>query len=67
MCSLPYLLECPHGEVHGANSEEGQGVDSDHDDEEEDVEENPGDILGHIRTVLTTSGDRLDFVIFHDI
>ena len=33
------LLERPHGEIHRADREQGQGVDPDHDDEEEDVEE----------------------------
>lgn len=33
------FLEGPHGEVHRADGEQGQGVDPDHDDEEENVEE----------------------------
>ena len=33
------FLEGSHGEVHRAHSEQGQGVDADHDDEEEDVEQ----------------------------
>ena len=33
------FLEGSHGEVHRAHSEQGRGVDADHDDEEEDVEQ----------------------------
>ena len=33
------LLERPHGEIHRADGEQGQGIDPDHDDEEEDVEQ----------------------------
>ena len=35
------LLERPHRKIHRPDGEQGQGVDPDHDDEEEDVEEHP--------------------------
>jgi len=42
------LLECPHRQVHWADGKEGQGVDPDHDDEEEDVEEHPDQSDGQL-------------------
>ena len=34
------FLESSHCEIHGAHSKQRQGVDSDHDDKEQDVEQN---------------------------
>ena len=34
------FFECPHSQVHGANGEQGQGVNADHDDDKQDVKQN---------------------------
>jgi hypothetical protein len=34
------FLEGAHSQVHGANGEQGQGINADHDDDKEDVEKN---------------------------
>ena len=34
------FFECAHSQVHGSNGEQGQGVNTDHDDDKQDVKKN---------------------------